>query len=100
MSCTRSDLSYMAAFVERHLNFSNWGKVSLLKFGDLVSSFSKTSLSRNLTDASSYRAGVHIPSNTTSLSTTSHPNTQPLSQSSSIPASVANQPHLVVKWLL
>jgi hypothetical protein len=37
MPLARSDLSYMAAFIERHLNFSNWGKVSLLKFGDLVS---------------------------------------------------------------
>jgi hypothetical protein len=34
-STPQSDLSYMAAFIERHLNFSNWGKVSLLKFGDM-----------------------------------------------------------------
>lgn len=27
----------MAAFVERYLKLSNWGKVSLLKFGDMVS---------------------------------------------------------------
>ena len=32
----RSDLSYTAAFVERHLKLTNWGKVSLLKFGDIV----------------------------------------------------------------
>jgi hypothetical protein len=37
LTCHRSDLSYMAAFVERHLQLSNWGKVSLLKFGDMVS---------------------------------------------------------------
>ncbi|KIX00287.1 uncharacterized protein Z518_10426 [Rhinocladiella mackenziei CBS 650.93] len=34
-STPQSDLSYMAAFVERYLSFSNWGKVSLLKFGDM-----------------------------------------------------------------
>jgi hypothetical protein len=30
----RVDLSYIAAFTERHLKLSNWGKVSLLKFRD------------------------------------------------------------------
>ncbi|OCK75586.1 hypothetical protein K432DRAFT_429309 [Lepidopterella palustris CBS 459.81] len=34
-STPQSDLSYMAAFVERHLKLSNWGKVSLLKYGDM-----------------------------------------------------------------
>ncbi|OCL14354.1 hypothetical protein AOQ84DRAFT_435718 [Glonium stellatum] len=34
-STPQSDLSYMAAFVERHLKLTNWGKVSLLKFGDI-----------------------------------------------------------------
>ncbi|KAF2401106.1 hypothetical protein EJ06DRAFT_475641 [Trichodelitschia bisporula] len=29
------DLSYLVAFMERHLKFSNWARASLLKFGDL-----------------------------------------------------------------
>ncbi|KAF2104083.1 hypothetical protein NA57DRAFT_50929 [Rhizodiscina lignyota] len=38
-STPRVDLSYMAAFVQRHLGSSNWGKATPLRYGDTMSSY-------------------------------------------------------------